>query len=258
MKLLQVGCGKMGGAMLHRWAQTTSHSFTVVDPTATSLPNSVEHRTFEALGDSTFDALIVGIKPQLIDTILPDYQKHVSPQGWVYSMAAGASCERLSKCLSTPAVVRIMPNLPALIGQSMSGLFATPAVTAPQKEVAQALAGAIGQWIWVKDEDTIDRVTAVAGSGPGYVFELIRCYIEAAQQLGFEPDAARELVLQTVLGAAQMALKSEQSLEALRESVTSKNGTTQAGLEKLRDQKRLEGLLRDTIQAAYARAVELR
>lgn len=247
----------MGGAMLQRWVQTTDHHFTVVDPSATELPATVRHCRFEDL-DKGFDAIIVGIKPQLIDEVLPDYVSYLSPKAWVYSMAAGASCQRLAQRLQREAVVRIMPNLPALIGQSMSGLFATSAVSEEQRNTAQELSKAIGQVLWVQDEDTIDKVTAVAGSGPGYVFEIMRCYVQAAQGQGFAPDAARRLVLQTVLGSAQMALQSDLDLEALRNSVTSKNGTTQAGLERLRADQQLETLLEACTQAAYARAVELR
>lgn len=248
--------------MLQRWVQTTDHHFTVVDPSAKELPAKVRHCGFEELqedpGVKGFDAIIVGIKPQLIDEVLPDYAAYLSPQAWVYSMAAGASCQRLAQRLQCDAVVRIMPNLPALIGQSMSGLFATSEVTQEQRNTAQELSKAIGQVLWVQDEDTIDKVTAVAGSGPGYLFEIMRSYVQAAQALGFDPAAARRLVLQTVLGSAQMALQSDLDLEELRNSVTSKNGTTQAGLERLRADQHLDTLLQACTQAAYTRAVELR
>lgn len=258
MKLLQIGCGKMGKAMLDRWAQTTDHAFTVVDPAAQDLPPNVQHLSLQALGNAQFDAIIVGIKPQMIDSVLGDYKANLAAGGWVFSMAAGASWTRFEPCLGTKAVVRIMPNLPALIGQSMSGLFASDDVTAAQRDTAQALAAAIGPYLWVDAEDTLDRVTAVAGSGPGYVFEIMRSYVDAAVALGFDREQARTLVLQTILGSAQMAMQSDLSLEEMRNSVTSKNGTTQAGLEKLRSGERLAQLLDDCTQAAYARAVQLR
>lgn len=258
MNLLQIGCGKMGGAMLERWVQTTQHRFTVVDPGAPSLPQGVEHCSPDALEKRQFDAIIVGIKPQMIDSVLVNYAGQLAEDGWVFSMAAGASCARIEAALHCPAVVRIMPNLPALIGESMSGLFATQAVSSAQREAAHDLAKAIGPCLWVQEEDLIDRVTAVAGSGPGYVFEIMRNYVDAATALGFAPEQAKALVLQTVLGSVKMALQSELSLEELRNSVTSKKGTTEAGLERLRAQQTLEKLLQDCTQAAYARAVELR
>ena len=108
------------------------------------------------------------------------------------------------------------------------------------------------------DEDELDRVTAVAGSGPGYAFEIARCWIEAAIKLGFSPETARELVLNTLGGSIELAMTSEQSAEALRNSVTSKNGTTEAGLKALTEDSKLEELFESTVKAAYQRAVELR
>lgn len=115
-----------------------------------------------------------------------------------------------------------------------------------------------GTVVWVNEEDKLDRVTAVAGSGPGYVFEIARTYIEAAKALGFTHEQARDLVLGTMQGAIEMALGSDDSVETLRNSVTSKNGTTQAGLEALNADGALTELMRRTTQAAYDRAVELR
>ena len=112
--------------------------------------------------------------------------------------------------------------------------------------------------IEVADEDALDRVTAVAGSGPGYVFEIARSYVEAAVEAGFTEDEATSMVLGTMQGTIAMAQQSDLSLEDLRNSVTSKNGTTEAGLNALNGQGKLSTLMSDTVQAAYRRAVELR
>ena len=112
--------------------------------------------------------------------------------------------------------------------------------------------------MWLDDEDEIDRFTAVAGSGPGYVFELLRAYEEAAVEIGFDRETARELVLGTVAGTTEMAVRDERPLAELRGDVTSPNGTTQAGLDALRTDGTMERLLRETVRAAYDRAVELR
>jgi pyrroline-5-carboxylate reductase len=104
----------------------------------------------------------------------------------------------------------------------------------------------------------LDRLTAVAGSGPGYVFEMLRAYVEAAEALGFSEEDARNLVLGTVRGALELALESDQSLEDLRKSVTSKGGTTAAGLDALNGADEFSTLIRETLEAAYQRAVELR
>ncbi|MCI4646367.1 MAG: hypothetical protein MRY64_16420 [Hyphomonadaceae bacterium] len=115
-----------------------------------------------------------------------------------------------------------------------------------------------GELVWVETEDGLDRVTAIAGSGPGYVFEIARCYVEAACKLGFSEEQARTLVLGTMAGAIDMAATSPNSLADLRNAVTSKAGTTEAGLNALNGSGALSTLLEATTRAAYERAVDLR
>ena len=115
-----------------------------------------------------------------------------------------------------------------------------------------------GELVWVSTEDELDRVTAVAGSGPGYAFEIARCWAEACESLGFSEQQARRLVLTTLAGSVDLALASDASLDELRDGVTSRKGTTQAGLSALNGGSQLGSLFGETVQAAYARAVELR
>ena len=124
--------------------------------------------------------------------------------------------------------------------------------------MVSALADQNGEFIWLEEEDKIDHFTAVAGSGPGYVFEILRLYTIAAMEQGFTEEEARKLSIGTILGSVTMAEQSGKAFEDLRNSVTSKNGTTQAGLEQLMSDGVLEMLLKRTMEAAYTRAVELR
>jgi pyrroline-5-carboxylate reductase len=259
MKALLIGCGKMGGALLHQWAKSDEWDFTVVDPFTEAVPNGVTLlKDRKDVPDVPFDLLIVAIKPQMVDDILPAYKDCIAPTGLVASIAAGCAVDRLKRTSGTEAVIRIMPNLPALIGQGVSGLYASEACSNAHKVAVEAMMRRAGSVVWVDDEDALDRVTAVAGSGPGYVFEMARTYIEAAEGMGFTNAQARALVLGTMAGAVEMARQSDESVEALRNSVTSKNGTTQAGLEALNNDGALSALMRSTVQAAYDRAVELR
>ena len=259
MQILLIGCGKMGGAMLRRWLQAEVAQFTVASPNGGSVPDGVAHRRSPAeLGDQIFDMLIIAVKPQMIDAALPAYMPHLAPDGCLVSIAAGYSSARITALIGDKPVLRLMPNLPAMIGQGVNGLFANAACTPAHRDAVAALATATGSAIWVEDEDQIDRITAVAGSGSGYVFEIARSYVAAAEALGFDTATARTLVLDTIAGAIEMARQSDQSLEALRNDVTSKNGTTQAGLEALMQDGTLDALLENTTRAAYARAVELR
>jgi pyrroline-5-carboxylate reductase len=151
-----------------------------------------------------------------------------------------------------------MPNLPVSLGKGVSGLFADEQVSGKHRKLTEALMQATGHLIWVASEDELDRVTAIAGSGPGYAFEIARSWAQAGEDLGFSRSEARELVLRTLEGAVDLALASEAPLDGLREQVTSKNGTTQAGLTALNGTSQLDGLLSATVHAAYERAIELR
>lgn len=208
--------------------------------------------------ECAFDLVIVAVKPQIVAEVLPDYAARLAPDGFVASIAAGCSLERLHTLSGGAAVVRVMPNLPSAIGKGVSGLCADAHATAAQRTLIAALMQAAGSAIWVDDEDMLDRLTAVAGSGPGYVFEIARSYVEAAENLGFSPDDARQLVLGTMAGTLAMAQSSSESLADLRTNVTSKNGTTAAGLAALNGDGGLSARFHDVLDAAYARAVELR
>lgn len=248
----------MGGALLANW-QKGSESFTIVDPALSSAPDGVtlySDRT-EIVGKK-FDAIVVAIKPQMIDTILPEYADAFSDDAYLLSIAAGCSIDRLKKAAGHKSVIRVMPNLPAAIGAGVSGLC--PSAEASERHISHAsdMMGRSGSVITVSDEDELDRFTAIAGSGPGYVFEIARAYAEAAAKLGFSEEDAVAMVLGTLSGSIEMAKSSELSLEELRNSVTSKNGTTAAGLNALNGEGRLSELLAQTLGAAYDRAIELR
>lgn len=261
MRIALIGHGKMGAALLAQWRRLPGHDFIVIDPAAgaaTSHGNVRFLTAAPAVADCRFDMLIVAVKPQLIDTVLGDYRSRLAKNGFVASIAAGCSIARLQAVIGAVPVIRIMPNLPAAIGAGVSGLCAADSASAAQRSAVETLMQAAGQTIWVDDEDRLDRFTAIAGSGPGYVFEIARAYAEAAEALGFSAADARKLVLATVNGSAAMALGDPASLTELRDSVTSRNGTTAAGLAALNGDGSLSRLLTATLDAAYVRATELR
>ncbi|MCQ8186453.1 pyrroline-5-carboxylate reductase [Parvularcula sp. BGMRC 0090] len=253
-----VGCGKMGGALLSRWLSPDGPAFVVADPAG---PPSLDVAHVEGpseLDGQCFDLMVAAVKPQLLGQVLPSYAEYLEPDGFVLSMAAGTSASTVSTAAGGAPVIRIMPNLPAAVGQGVSALYAEDRINAEQKELAENFAAAAGRFVWVEDEDGIDRFTAVAGSGPGYVFELLRAYQDAAREAGFDEATSRELVLGTVAGTAAMALEDQRPFAELRDDVTSPNGTTQAGLTAMGEGGVLEDRLRSAVRAAYNRAVELR
>ena len=249
----------MGSALLGQWAKGPE-SITVVDPGQNSVPGGARLVADRAdLADKVFDCLVVAVKPQMIDDVMPAYADHLAPGGYVLSIAAGYSAARLSAAMGGAPVVRVMPNLPAAIGRGVSGIFPAAGASETHVEHARSFMARAGTTVTVSSEDELDRVTAVAGSGPGYVFEIARVYVAAAMELGFSEGQARDMVLDTIGGAIAMAGEpGAPSLEDLRNSVTSKGGTTAAGLAALNGDDGLSDRLRATLQAAYDRAVELR
>jgi pyrroline-5-carboxylate reductase len=256
-----IGHGKMGAALLTRWRNVGTHDFWVIDPAGTDDFGDGRMHFLASpppVADCRFDLIIVAVKPQLIETVLPDYSGRLAKGGFIASIAAGFSIARLRSVIGDVPIVRIMPNLPAAIGAGVSGLCADASATPSQREAITTLMETAGLTIWVDDEDQLDRLTAVAGSGPGYVFEMARCFVDAAESLGFSTEQARNLVLGTLAGSIAMAQADTVSLAELRTSVTSKNGTTEAGLAALNGDGGLSRRLGATVDAAYARAVELR
>ena len=249
----------MGGALLEHW-MSGGEEFTIVDPMLETAPEGVRLvRDRSEIAEERFDTIIVAIKPQMIDDVLPDYAGNLAEGGYVLSIAAGANAARLAKAMDGAPVVRVMPNLPAAVGKGTSGVLAGPDVSDAQADHAMDMMRRTGTAVAVENEDMLDRATAVAGSGPGYVFEIARSYVAAAEKLGFDPDQARALVLGTMEGTIAMALANPDTpLEELRNSVTSKGGTTAAGLDALNGDGGLSDKLDATLTSAYDRAVELR
>ena len=206
-------------------------------------------------GTSTW---LFAVKPQVMRQVCESLSAAAqATQPLVVSIAAGITSTQLERWLGdSSAVVRSMPNTPALLGAGVTGLFANAHVDAHGRQLAQALLSSAGQTVWIDDEARMDAVTGVSGSGPAYVFLLAEAMEAAAIKEGLAPDAARTLVLQTVLGAARMLTESDVAPEELRRRVTSPNGTTQAAVETFQAGG-LETLVAAAIHAATVRGQEL-
>jgi len=182
------------------------------------------------------DIIVLAVKPGDVEAACGELRRLTGAGiagSLLLSIAAGIPSAAIARWSGTEAVVRAMPNTPALIGQGITGLFARAGVTPAQRAAAERTLQAAGQTLWLADEDLLDAVTAISGSGPAYVFYFIDALCEAACQMGLEPGAARRLAVQTFVGAAQLAAQSTEALQVLRERVTSKGGTTAAALASL-------------------------
>jgi pyrroline-5-carboxylate reductase len=199
---------------------------------------------------------VLAVKPQLLREALTPLTGRLGNQ-LVISIAAGVRMASIARWLGGHRrLVRAMPNTPALIGAGITGLCADPSVDREGRTRAERILGAVGATVWVEDETMMDGVTAVSGSGPAYVFYFIEAFQEAAMELGFDAEAARNLSIETVLGAAKLAHGSKESAATLRERVTSKGGTTEAALKSF-DADRIKAGIRRGILAAAARGREL-
>ncbi len=204
------------------------------------------------------DTVVLAVKPQVISTVLSDIAqsaKETAPL--MVSIAAGVRERDILQGLGyDAAVVRTMPNTPALLGCGATALFANAFVSAEQRSRAENILQAVGITAWVEDESLLDAVTAVSGSGPAYYFFLMEMMERIGVELGLSPETARALVLQTALGAARMANETGESAESLRRKVTSPGGTTEAALKRL-SAGDFEAALRQALEAARDRAVAL-
>jgi pyrroline-5-carboxylate reductase len=214
--------------------------------------------TFEANAEAIqgADVIVLSVKPQVMKDVCLDLAVHIGEQQLVVSIAAGISCASLENWLGPRAIVRCMPNTPALLRQGVSGLFANPRVSAAQKAQAEQVLSAVGLALWLEEEAQLDAVTAVSGSGPAYFFLLIEAMTAAGEQLGLPRATAAQLSIQTALGAARMASESDVDAAELRRRVTSPNGTTEAAIKTFQAGG-FEALVQQALHAAANRSAEL-
>jgi pyrroline-5-carboxylate reductase len=172
------------------------------------------------------------------------------------SVAAGITSGSMAAWLGTERIVRSMPNTPALVGMGITGLFARAAVSAADRAQVEQIISTTGQWLWLAQEQQLDAVTALSGSGPAYVFYFIEAMVNAGQSMGLSADQSRQLAVATFAGAAHLAHESTEPVSLLRERVTSKGGTTYAALTSMQQDQVAEAFVR-AMQAAGARAKEL-
>jgi pyrroline-5-carboxylate reductase len=224
-----VGCGNMGGAMLQGWLASgvAADTILVIDPAAKSTPVGVTLLAAPP-ADRVPDILVLAIKPQMLADVGPTLP--VSSTTTVISILAGVEIASLASALpGAGAFVRVMPNMPAAIGEGVSAVFG-PSLDAEGRKAMDALVAPLGRVEWVEDESLFHAVTGLSGSGPAFVLRFAEALIAAGVAEGLSPDLAKRLALETLAGTARLALQSDLSPGALVETVRSPNGTTHAGL----------------------------
>ena len=258
----------MGGALLAGWLEQgivpsdAPLNAVIVDPHYDTEAGPAGVRSFSSPqdlpADFAPDVVLLAVKPQAMTDVAPAYRRFAG-QAVFLSIAAGRTIASLETLLGPDAaIVRAMPNTPAAVRRGATGLFANRNVSGNQRQTCDQLVAAVGQFVWVERESLLDAVTAVSGSGPAYVFLLVEALTAAGENLGLPPDLAATLARATVTGSGELLRQSPLPAAALRENVTSPNGTTYAALQVLmKEGDGLAGLMRRATEAAARRAEEL-
>ncbi len=210
----------------------------------------------EAISDA--DVVVLAVKPQLLQQVCNELSSHLKDKRClIVSIAAGIRCSTMSKWLNSDLpIVRCMPNTPAMLQVGATGLYATDNVSNEQRDQAERILRAVGITLWVNEEVDIDSVTAVSGSGPAYYFLMMEAMQAAAEKLGLPAETAKLLTLQTALGAARMALESQDDPATLRQKVTSPGGTTEQAILSF-EENGLRDIFEQAMTAARDRSISL-
>jgi len=263
--LVLVGAGKMGGAMLEGWLKGGADPRRIValdpapppDMKALLERHGIRHNpAVAAIADA--EVVVIAVKPQLIDEVLPGIVSLKASKPLVLSVAAGKTIASFERHFGADAaVIRTIPNTPAAVGRGITAMAANPHVSPAQLDLARTLLLAVGEVVTVANEAMIDAVTAVSGSGPAYVFYLTECLAAAGAKVGLPADLAMQLARATVAGAGELMRVTGTPAATLRQNVTSPKGTTYAALQVLMAEDGMQPLFDKAVAAATNRSREL-
>lgn len=257
--ILLIGGGRMGSALLAGWREQGLSAAIIVDPSpeAAKLAGpgiSVVGSPADIPPGFTPGAVVLAVKPQMAAEALPAYARFAGSSVYI-SIMAGKTIHAIAGLVGrNAAIVRAMPNTPAAVRQGITVAHACHHVSAPQRELADALLTAAGQVAWVEDEALLDPVTAISGGGPAYVFLLTELMEQAGLDQGLPPELARQMARQTIIGSAALLAASDEEAAQLRINVTSPGGTTAEALRVLRADDALPKIFREAIAAATERS----
>ncbi len=261
-KIALLGCGNMAGAILTGWlnAGAQPSAFTVIDPHAANVPANVRHVPAVAdLAGETFPVVMLGIKPQMLSDISGHARALMASDALVISMLAGIECATLARFFPDTRPLRIMPNLAAALNASPVGLFGET-IAEDDRIMITAWFDALGGAVWLEKEADMALFTALAGSGPAYLYRFIDALSLAATRLGMDSDAAQRITMATVAGAAKLAAAAQANGDSpgqLADRVASPGGSTREGMNVLGADDALIRLLEGTLAAARDRNIAL-
>ena len=268
-KITFIGGGNMATALIEGLRDNQAKMMSVAQPMVVVADPSSERRALlvdvygvESEADNATaivgaNLIVLAVKPNHVRAVAEQIRPSLQPNQLVVSVAAGITLAALQAWLGGhSALVRAMPNTPAMVGSGATGLYAPPSLTPIQRNMAESLMRSVGLVQWVAAESDMDAVTALSGSGPAYIFLVMEAMQAAAEGLGLPAQTARLLTLETVLGAARLAMTADESPAQLRARVTSPNGTTERGIAAL-EAAGLRDAFASALRAAHQRSVEL-
>lgn len=261
-RILFVGCGKMGGALLGGLLKNNynKNNILIIEPNT----NAAKEFGVDVVTDASMAAyfkaeiVIFAVKPQIIESVLADFKKDNYKDSIFVSIAAGKTIEFFENNLSSSnKIIRAMPNLPALAGQGVTVFKRNDNIKRGDESLIGDIFKTVGDVYWIDDENMLDAVTAISGSGPAYVFHFMECLIKSGANLGLPTDLAKMLACSTVVGSAILAIESEKTVTELKNQVVSPGGTTEAGLKVLEKDGEFGEIIDNTAKAACQRSKEL-
>lgn len=263
--LLLAGCGNMGAALLQGWIASgiPANAIRIIEPSGADRAVAAGADAAQVFTSAPTDgviprAIVLAVKPQIIGSVTPSLRPLIGADTLVISIAAGTTLKTLADLTGGHTrLIRSMPNTPAAVGRGATVMVARPEVSAEERALTKSLLSAVGSAYEVDDEAHMDAVTALSGSGPAYVFYMIESLARAGAELGLPAALALDLARDTVAGAGELAVRSQEDPSTLRVQVTSPNGTTAAGLGVLMSEQGLAPLIRATLTAAADRSREL-
>ncbi len=263
--ILLIGCGHMGSALLESWKKNKYYRFTIIDPVQyKKIKNKYKNNKINCLKDPSkikntkiFDIVVLAVKPQITNAVLNNYKSlNFKKTTVLVSIVAGKKINYLKKSLpNLYQFVRVMPNMPALIEEGVSCLVASN-LSKINKKNLEALFSKVGIVLWLSKESKIDIVTAISGSGPGYVFYIIDAIEKAANNLGLNNNINKKIILQTFIGSLKLLKKSNKSAHELAETIAIKGGTTEAGINTMKNNN-IHKIMKKTLISAYKRSLFL-
>ncbi len=259
-----IGAGNMAYALIKGLLNNgfDANQINISDPNEELLQSRESELEVTTYSDNTSllsnsDIIFFAVKPQVLSSVCLELKDVVKSKHLFVSIVAGIRSSDINRWLGGNfALIRTMPNTPALFQTGVTGLFANELVNNEQKSLVSSILSSVGECFWVDEEKLIDAITAISGSGPAYFFLLMQSMTQAGMALGLDEETANSLSIQTAYGASLMANKTGKDSRTLRAEVTSPNGTTQSAIESFQDQN-FEGIVANATRAAYDRAREL-